>query len=162
MARTELGFLALPQFLKGTPELSILPSLPPLDPVAGVTGRRQGMGRLFPRRPPDWWCRGSRLRRRLGKGWLALVPALEGLFGLFASYKCLILLTFWRNIFHYLRICFSICRNASTARNQFGVIPRGLESLSLRQKKPKSNTVRFRFLSFWHRYERILSHLCIA
>ena len=29
MASTELGFLALPQFLKGTPELSILPSLPP-------------------------------------------------------------------------------------------------------------------------------------
>ena len=29
MASTELGFLALPQFLRGTPELSILPSLPP-------------------------------------------------------------------------------------------------------------------------------------
>ena len=80
MARTELGFLALPQFLKGTPELSILPSLPPLDPFAGVTGRRQGMGRLFPRWPPDWWCRGSGLWRRLvGKGRLAVVPALEGL-----------------------------------------------------------------------------------
>ena len=79
MASTELGFLALPQFLKGMPELSILPSLPPLDPFAGVTGRRQGMGRLFPRRPPDWWGRGSGPRRRLGKGWLALVPALEGL-----------------------------------------------------------------------------------
>ena len=38
------------------------------------------MGRLFPRRPPDWWCRGSGLRRRLvGKGWLAVVLALEGL-----------------------------------------------------------------------------------
>ena len=80
MASTELGFLALPQFLKGTPELSILPSLPPLDPFTGVTGRRQGMGRLFPRWPPDWWCRGSRPRRRLvGKGRLAVVPALEGL-----------------------------------------------------------------------------------
>ena len=80
MASTELGFLALPQFLKGTPELSILPSLPPLDPFAGVTGRRQGMGHLFPRRPPDWWCRGSRPRRRLvGKGRLAVVPELEGL-----------------------------------------------------------------------------------
>ena len=80
MARTELGFLALPQFLKGTPELSILPSLPPLDPFAGVTGRRQGMGRLFPRWPPDWWCRGSGLWRRLvGKGQLAVVPGLEGL-----------------------------------------------------------------------------------
>ena len=53
MASTELGFLALPQFLKGTPELSILPSLPPLNPVAGVTGRRKGMGRLFPHWPPD-------------------------------------------------------------------------------------------------------------
>ena len=80
MARNDLGFLALPQFLKGTPELSILPSLPPLDPFAGVTGRRQGMGCLFPRRPPDWWCRGSGPQRRLvGKGWLAVVPALEGL-----------------------------------------------------------------------------------
>ena len=80
MARTERGFLALPQFLKGTPELSILPSLPPLDPFAGVTGRRQGMGRLFPHRPPDRWCRGSGLRWRLvGKGQLAVVPALEGL-----------------------------------------------------------------------------------
>ena len=39
MASTELGFLALPQFLKGTLELPVLPSLPPLDPVAGVTGR---------------------------------------------------------------------------------------------------------------------------
>ena len=79
MASTELGFLALPQFLKGTPELSILPSLPPLDPVAGVTGRRKGMGRLFPHRPLDGWCRGSGSRRRLGKGRLAVVPALEGL-----------------------------------------------------------------------------------
>ena len=79
MASTELGFLALPQFLKGTPELSILPSLPPLDPFAGVTGRRQGMGHLFPRRPPDWWCRGSGPRRRLVGGRLAVVPALEGL-----------------------------------------------------------------------------------
>ena len=79
MASTELGFLALPQFLKGTPELSILPSLPPLDPVAGLTGRRQGRGRLFPRRPSDWWCRGSGPRRRLVGGWLAVVPALEGL-----------------------------------------------------------------------------------
>ena len=80
MASTELGFLALPQFLKGTPELSILPSLPPSDPFAGVTGRRQGMGRLFTRRPPDWWCWGSGPRRKLvGKGWLAVVPAFEGL-----------------------------------------------------------------------------------
>ena len=80
MARTELGFLALPQFLKGTPELSILPSLPPFDPFAGVTGRRQGMGRLFPRRPPDWWCRWSGPQQRLvGKGRLAVMPALEGL-----------------------------------------------------------------------------------
>ena len=39
MASTELGFLALPQFLKGMPELSILPSLPPLDPFTGITGR---------------------------------------------------------------------------------------------------------------------------
>ena len=37
------------------------------------------MGRLFPRRPPDWWCRGSGSRRRLGKGQLAVVPAFEGL-----------------------------------------------------------------------------------
>ena len=59
MASTELGFLALPQFLKGTPELSILPSLPPLDPFAGITGRRQGMGRLFPHQPPGWWHQGS-------------------------------------------------------------------------------------------------------
>ena len=79
MASTELGFLALPQFLKGTPELSMLPSLPPLDPFAGVTGRRQGMGHLFPRRPPDWWCRGSGSRRRRGTGQLAVVPAFEGL-----------------------------------------------------------------------------------
>ena len=80
MASTELGFLALPQFLKGTPELSILPSLPPFDPFAGVTGRRQGMGRLLPRWPPDWWCWGSGPQLRLvGKGRLAVVPALEGL-----------------------------------------------------------------------------------
>ena len=80
MASTEPGFLALPQFLKGTPELYILPVLPPSDPFAGVTGRRQGMGRLFPRRPPDLWCQGSGPRRMLvGKGRLAVVPALEGL-----------------------------------------------------------------------------------
>ena len=79
MASTELGFLALPQFLKGAPELSILPSLPPLDPVAGVTGRRQGMGHLFPCRLPDWWCQGSGPQRRLVGGWLAVMPALEGL-----------------------------------------------------------------------------------
>ena len=80
MASTELGFLALPQFLKGTPELSILPSLPPLDPFEGVTGRRQGMGHLFPGWPLDWWCRGSGpLQRLAGKGWLAVVLALEGL-----------------------------------------------------------------------------------
>ena len=79
MASTELGFLALPQFLKGTPELSILPSLPPLDPVAGVTGRQQGMGHSFPCRPPDWWCRGSGPRQRLVGGRLAVMPALEGL-----------------------------------------------------------------------------------
>ena len=78
MASTELGFLALPQFLKGTPELSILPSLPPLDPFTGVTGRRQGMGRLLPRRPPDWWCRGSGPQRKLVEGRLAVVPVLEG------------------------------------------------------------------------------------
>ena len=79
MASTELGFLALPQFLKGTPELSILPSLPPLDPFAGVTGRRQGMGYLFPRQPPDWLCRGSGLRQKLVGGQLVVMPALEGL-----------------------------------------------------------------------------------
>ena len=79
MARTELGFLALPQFLKGTPELSILLSLPPLDPFSGVTGRRQGMGRLFPHRPPDWWGWGSGPRRRLVGGRLVVMPALEGL-----------------------------------------------------------------------------------
>ena len=79
MASTELGFLALPQFLKGTPELSILPSLPPLDLFAGVTGRRQGMGHLFPRWPPDWWCQGSEPRQRLVGVWLVVVPALEGL-----------------------------------------------------------------------------------
>ena len=79
MASTELGFLALPQFLKGTPELSILPSLPPLDHFAGVTGRRQGMGHLFPRRPPDWWCWWSGPRQRLVGGRLAVAPALEGL-----------------------------------------------------------------------------------
>ena len=79
MARTELGFLALPQFLKGTPELSILPSLPPLDLFTGITGRQQGMGRLFPRRPLDWWCRGSGPWWKLVGGRLAVVPALEGL-----------------------------------------------------------------------------------
>ena len=79
MASTELGFLAFPQFLKGTLELPVLPSLPPLDPVAGVTGRRQGMGCLFPRWPLDWWCRGSGPRRRLVGGRLAVVPALEGI-----------------------------------------------------------------------------------
>ena len=46
MASTELGFLALPQFLKGTPELSILPSLPPLDPFAGREAT--GDGALVP------------------------------------------------------------------------------------------------------------------
>ena len=79
MASTELGFLALPQFIRGTPEISILPSLPPLNPFAGVTRRRQGMGRLFPRPPPDWWCRGSGPRRKLVGGRLAVVPELEGL-----------------------------------------------------------------------------------
>ena len=79
MASTELGFLALPQFLKGTPELSNLPSLPPLDTFAGVTGRRQGMEHLFPRRPLAWWCRGSGPRRRLVGGQLAVALALEGL-----------------------------------------------------------------------------------
>ena len=79
MASTELGFLTLPQSLKGTHELSILPSLPPLDPFAGITGRRQGMGHLFPRRPPDWWCQGSGPRWRLVGGRLAVAPALEGL-----------------------------------------------------------------------------------
>ena len=79
MASTELGFLALPQFLKGTPELSILLSLPPLDLFAGVTGRRQGMGHLFPCQPPDWWCRGSGPRWRRVGGRLAVRPALEGL-----------------------------------------------------------------------------------
>ena len=81
MASTELGFLALPQFLKGTTETSILPSLPPLDPFAGVTGRRQGMGvcSLVGPQPLDWWCWGSGLQRRLGEGRLAVVPALEGL-----------------------------------------------------------------------------------
>ena len=79
MASTEVGFLALPQFLKGTPELSILLSLPPLDPFAGVTGRRQGMGHLVPRRPLDWWCWGSGPRWRLAEGRLAVVPALEEL-----------------------------------------------------------------------------------
>ena len=74
-----LGFLALPQFLKGTTEISILLSLPPLDPFAGVAGRRQGMGRLFPHRLPDWWCRGSEPRRRWVEGRLAVVLALEGL-----------------------------------------------------------------------------------
>ena len=80
MASTELGFLAFPQFLKGTPELSILPSLPPLDPIAGITGRRQGMGHLFPGWPLDWWCQGSGpLQRLAGKGRLAVVLAFEGL-----------------------------------------------------------------------------------
>ena len=79
MASTELGFLALPQFLKGKPELSILPSLPPFDPVSGITGSRQGMGHLFPRRPPAWWCQGSGPPWRLVGGRLAVVPALEGL-----------------------------------------------------------------------------------
>ena len=65
MVSTELGFLALPQFLKGTPELSMLPSLPPSDPFTGVTGRRQGMGSLFPRRPLDWCVGGA----DLGGGW---------------------------------------------------------------------------------------------
>ena len=38
------------------------------------------MGRLLPGRPPDWWCRGSGPQLRLvGKGRLAVVPALEGL-----------------------------------------------------------------------------------
>ena len=78
MASTELGFLALPQFLKGTTEISILPFLPPLDPFVGIAGRRQGMGRLFPHRPPDWWCQGSGLRRRLVEGRLVVVQALEG------------------------------------------------------------------------------------
>ena len=50
-------------------------------------------------------------------------PVFTGLFGLFTSYKCLILLTFLGNIFRYLRICFLICRNPSTARNQFGSNP---------------------------------------
>ena len=48
-------------------------------------------------------------------------PVFTGLFGLFTSYKCLISLTFLENIFRYLRICFLICRNASTARNQFAI-----------------------------------------
>ena len=46
MASTELGFLALPQFLKGTPELSILPSLPPLDPFRRRNQEATGDGAL--------------------------------------------------------------------------------------------------------------------
>ena len=37
------------------------------------------MGHLFPCRPPDWWCQGSRPRWRLAEGRLAVVPAVEGL-----------------------------------------------------------------------------------
>ena len=65
-------------------------------------------------------------------------PVFTGLFGLFISYKCLILLTFWRNIFRYLRICFLICRNPSTARNQFGSNPTRVRiPLSAPQRAPK-------------------------
>ena len=39
MARTELGFLALPQFLKGTPELSDKRSI-----KTGSSGMRTGFG----------------------------------------------------------------------------------------------------------------------
>ena len=46
MASTELGFPALPQFLKGTPELSILPSLPPLDPFRRRNQEATGDGAL--------------------------------------------------------------------------------------------------------------------
>ena len=60
-------------------------------------------------------------------------PVFTGLFGLFTSYKCLILLTFWGNIFRYLRICFLICRNPSNARNQFAIKAREFESHRLRQ-----------------------------
>ena len=49
MASTELGFLALPQFLKGTPELSILPSLPTSDPDLRRHNREAtGDGALVP------------------------------------------------------------------------------------------------------------------
>ena len=37
------------------------------------------MGRLFPRRPPDWWCQGSGLWWRLVGGRLVVMPAVEGL-----------------------------------------------------------------------------------
>ena len=68
MASTELGFLALPQFLKGTTETSILPSLPPLDPFAGVTGRRQGMGALVPSSTTGLVVSGERTSAEAGGG----------------------------------------------------------------------------------------------
>ena len=88
MASTELGFLALPQFLKGMPELSILPSLPPLDPVSPSLGSRRrrnreatGDGALVPSSTTGlvvsggaglgggWWGAGWRWRRH----WRGLV-----------------------------------------------------------------------------------------
>ena len=67
MASTELGFLALPQFLKGTPELPILPSLPPLDPVAGVAGRRRD-GVLVPSSATGLVVSGERASVEAGGG----------------------------------------------------------------------------------------------
>ena len=75
MASTELGFLALPQFLKGMPELSILPSLPPLDPVSPSLGSRRrrnreatGDGALVPSSTTGLVVLGERASAEAGGG----------------------------------------------------------------------------------------------
>ena len=69
MASTELGFLALPQFLKGTPELSILPSLPTSDPDLRRHNREAtGDGALVPSSATRLGVSGERASAETGGG----------------------------------------------------------------------------------------------
>ena len=68
MASTELGFLALPQVLKGTPELSILPSLPPLDPFRRRNREATGDGALVPSLATGLVVSGERASAEAGGG----------------------------------------------------------------------------------------------
>ena len=60
--------------------------------------------------------------------------SIYGAFRTFYTLQVLDITDFWGNIFRYLRISFLICRNASTAQNQFAIKAREFESHRLRQK----------------------------
>ena len=67
MASTELGFLALPQFLKGTPELSILPS-PSLGSLRRRNWEATGDGALVPSSTTGLVVSGERTSAEAGGG----------------------------------------------------------------------------------------------